>query len=96
MGAKTLPEKEDQQQNKRDDQQDDHSHHHANKRMTKKKRERIRAFPIWLRIVVVFILAIITLMVGLVFGYSVIGDGSVIDAFKLETWRHMVHIISKE
>lgn len=54
---------------------------------------RIRLLPIWLRIILVLVLLIITVIIGTLIGYSVIGDGSPSDLFKVETWTHITDII---
>ncbi len=53
-----------------------------------------RIFPIWLRIVVVFILAFLALIIGLVVGYSVLGDGEPMEVLKMDTWRHILDIVT--
>ncbi|WP_182199842.1 DNA-directed RNA polymerase subunit beta [Paraliobacillus salinarum] len=53
-----------------------------------------RIFPIWLRIVVVLILSFLALIIGLVVGYSVLGDGSPMEVLELDTWRHIIDIIT--
>lgn len=92
MGAKTLHENEEQQENK------DASKQHENKRTNKKrkKREIIRIFPIWLRIIVIILLAAGALAAGLMVGYGVMGDGTATDIFKTETWQHIADIVTKE
>lgn len=91
MGAKLLPENEEKQVNNKEDE--------PKKRSFKRyfrMRERVRVFPIWLRVLVVLILAVIALALGLMFGYSVMGDGNAIDVFKKATWQHIVDIVTKE
>lgn len=63
------------------------------KRKAKKPRGRI--FPIWLRIIVVLLLSAIALIVGLMIGYGVVGDGVPEDALKKETWQHIIDIVTK-
>jgi|SRR5690625_1995177 len=69
----------------------------------KRRQERIsnkkpirRIFPIWLRIIVVLILSAAALIVGLMIGYGIIGDGVPTDALKFETWQHIIDIVKKE
>lgn len=57
---------------------------------------RTRKFPIWLRIVVVLVLLIISLLLGLIVGYAFFGDGDVVDALKIETYKHILDIVNKE
>lgn len=61
----------------------------------KNKKPRRRAFPIWLRIIVVLLLCVGALVLGAVVGYGVIGNGKPSDAFEMETWRHVLDIVMK-
>ncbi|WP_085994068.1 DNA-directed RNA polymerase subunit beta [Oceanobacillus senegalensis] len=61
----------------------------------KNKRPRRRVFPIWLRIIMVIILAAMALVAGLMIGYGVVGDGNPIDILKEETWQHIINIVTK-
>lgn len=65
-------------------------------RTRRKEKVRIRKFPIWLRLIVIFVLSIFSLVLGLMVGYGVLGDGNPIDALKVETWQHIFDIIHKE
>lgn len=91
MGVKRLPEQDEQQLNKDDEQADRKA-----KQATRSKKERRRIFPIWLRIIVFFVLAFVALATGLMFGYSVMGDGNATDVFKTDTWHHIIDIVTKE
>jgi len=55
---------------------------------------RIRLVPIWLRIILILLLFIIVTAIGLVFGYSIIGEGQSSDALKWSTWKHILDIIN--
>ena len=55
---------------------------------------RIRLIPIWLRIVLFLLLCIIVTAIGIVFGYSVIGEGESGDALKWSTWKHILDIMN--
>ena len=55
---------------------------------------RLRLIPIWLRILIVILLFLVAVIVGLVVGYSVIGDGAASDVLKWETWQHLLDIIN--
>lgn len=55
---------------------------------------RLRLIPIWLRIIIVILLFLVAVIVGLVIGYSVIGDGAASDVLKWETWQHLLDIIN--
>lgn len=60
------------------------------------RKERLRIFPIWLRILVSIVLIGGSLLLGIIFGYGVIGDGNPTDALSLETWYHIIDIIQGE
>ncbi len=62
----------------------------------KKRKPRLRIFPIWLRIILSIVLIGGSLLLGLIVGYGVIGDGSPADALKTETWYHIIDIIRGE
>lgn len=91
MGAKSLPEDKEKQVNNEEPTTEKRSF----KRYFR-MRERVRIFPIWLRVLVVLILAVMALALGLMFGYSVMGDGNALDVFKKATWQHIVDIVTKE
>ncbi len=61
-----------------------------------RKQYRVRKFPIWLRIIVVLILFGLCLIIGVIVGYGVIGDGNPTDALDLQTWQHILDIVEKE
>src|SRR5699024_1962300 len=55
-----------------------------------------RIFPILLRFIVISCLFIVALLVGLVIGYSILGDGAPTDVFQKETWKHIIDLVKKE
>lgn len=55
---------------------------------------RLRLIPIWLRVIIVLLVFIAAVILGLVVGYSVIGDGAASDVLKWETWQHLLDIIN--
>ncbi|RDW20570.1 DNA-directed RNA polymerase subunit beta [Oceanobacillus chungangensis] len=59
------------------------------------KRPRLRMFPIWLRIIIVLTLAAAALVLGLMIGYGILGDGVPTDVLKKETWQHIIDIVTK-
>lgn len=63
------------------------------KRSAKKPRRRL--FPIWMRIIVVLLLCAIALIMGLMIGFGLIGDGVPEEVLKKETWQHVVDIVTK-
>lgn len=52
-----------------------------------------RLIPIWLRLLIVAILVGISITVGVMVGYGVIGDGEALDALKISTWKHLLDLI---
>lgn len=68
------------------------------KEETEKQRRiiRIRFIPIWLRLLIVLILVIVSTLIGIVVGYSVIGSGNVQDALRIETWQHILDLVNKK
>ena len=66
------------------------------KRLYEEDKVRIRIFPIWLRILLVIALSFIAVIVGLVIGYAVLGDGTFGEVFKMSTWTHIIDLVLKE
>lgn len=62
----------------------------------KKKRIRVRLIPIWLRIIIVLILLAVSIMLGTMFGYAVMGGGEAKDIFEKSTWTHILDLVDKE
>ena len=62
---------------------------------SKQGKARVRIFPVWLRIIIVLILAVAALVAGLMIGYGIIGEGTPADALKVETWQHIIDIVTK-
>ncbi|WP_042357745.1 DNA-directed RNA polymerase subunit beta [Bacillus rubiinfantis] len=62
----------------------------------REKRVRIRLIPIWLRLVLLIIFVFISVTVGAVVGYSLLGGGKVTDVFKVSTWTHIDDLVEKE
>ena len=55
---------------------------------------KIRLLPIWLRIILILLLLVIVAAIGLIFGYSIIGEGESVDALKWSTWKHILDIMN--
>lgn len=55
---------------------------------------QIRLFPIWLRIILVIVILAIAMVLGVMVGFGVIGDGKAADALKWETWQHIIDIMT--
>lgn len=65
-------------------------------KLKSKRRPVRRIFPIWLRLIVVILLCAGALIIGLMVGYGVIGDGSPKDVLKVDAWKHIIDIVKKE
>lgn len=59
------------------------------------RKIRIRIVPIWLRLIIVSILLAASVLVGVIVGYGVIGDGKTSDALNKSTWQHIVDLVKK-
>lgn len=59
------------------------------------KKGRRRILPIWLRIILVLLFSAAALVIGLMVGYGVIGEGNPTDALEMDTWRHIWDIVTK-
>ncbi|MGI8316633.1 DNA-directed RNA polymerase subunit beta [Halobacillus mangrovi] len=59
------------------------------------RKARRRILPIWLRIIIVLLLSALALVLGLMVGYGVLGDGKPTDALNWETWQHIWDIVTK-
>ena len=57
---------------------------------------QVRLFPILIRLLLITALAAGSLVIGLMVGYGVIGDGNPSDALKKETWTHIIDIVTKD
>lgn len=66
------------------------------RRKKRKEKYRVRIVPIWLRVIIVLLLAVVALVLGLMVGYGVIGDGNATEVLRKETWQHIIDIVTKE
>jgi hypothetical protein len=57
---------------------------------------RVRLIPIWLRLLLVTSILVISLLLGAIIGYGVIGDGKPLDALKISTWTHIRDMVDKK
>lgn len=88
--SKEISQKEQEKssrQAKREQRQDE-------KKQNRKPIRRI--FPIWLRIIVVFLLSFLALIAGLMIGFSVLGNGNAFDVLEFQTWQHILDIVTGE
>jgi len=65
------------------------------RRTAKKEKIRVRLIPIWLRVILVLFAITISVLSGIIVGYSVIGDGNPMDALSKSTWTHIVDLVNK-
>lgn len=56
---------------------------------------RKRAFPVWLRLITLFVACAIAIVAGAMVGYGVLGHGSALDVFKMDTWVHIMKFFTK-
>jgi hypothetical protein len=66
------------------------------KKETEKGKMRIRLIPIWLRLVLIVFGMALSLVIGAMVGYGVLGDGKPLDALKPSTWQHIIDLVEKE
>jgi hypothetical protein len=60
----------------------------------REKKGRIRLIPIWLRLLIVAVAMVISLILGAMIGYWLVGDGGdPRDVLKPDTWYHIYDII---
>lgn len=57
---------------------------------------RVRLIPIWLRLVILVVLIIVCVVSGAAVGYSMLGNGKLVDVFKQSTWTHIRDLVEKE
>ena len=57
------------------------------------KKHVRRLIPVWAKLLIIVILSLFALIIGLMIGFSVIGDGSPLDVLKLELWEHIVDFV---
>ncbi|MFA9560207.1 DNA-directed RNA polymerase subunit beta [Evansella sp. AB-rgal1] len=63
------------------------------KGLKKAARGRIRAFPIWFRLVIVLLLFAGSLVAGAMFGFGIMGEGSPRDILEPESWYKIYDLI---
>jgi hypothetical protein len=59
------------------------------------QRIRIRLIPIWLRLVLLVVMAIFCVTAGAVVGYGLLGGGKVAEVFQESTWTHIIDLVQK-
>lgn len=64
-----------------------------NNASVKKRAKRRGGMPLLLKIMLVPFLLFIALLAGLITGYSVVGNGSALDVFDINTWKHMYDLV---
>jgi len=66
------------------------------KKRSDNRKPRVRLIPIWLRLIIITCLLLLSLIIGAMIGYGVIGEGRALDVLKKETWQHIVDLVVKE
>ncbi|MBM7551736.1 DNA-directed RNA polymerase subunit beta [Thalassobacillus pellis] len=65
-------------------------------KQSRKERKPVRRIlPIWLRVIIVLVLCVVALLVGLIVGYGVIGNGEPLDVLDISTWERIWNIAFK-
>lgn len=67
-------------------------------RQTKRtaRRDAGRLIPIWLRVVITAFLLMLSVILGTMVGYGVIGEGEPMKALQPSTWQHIYDLIYKD
>ena len=63
------------------------------RKKSKGKKPRLRAIPIWLRLLLSILLIGASLILGLLFGYGALGGHEPGDVLKPQTWYHILDMI---
>ncbi|SFQ27317.1 DNA-directed RNA polymerase subunit beta [Salibacterium halotolerans] len=58
-----------------------------------RRRERIRMVPIWARLLIVLAVFVLSLLAGLVTGYTIVGEGNGLDVLKWGSWERLLEFI---
>ncbi|MBD8069457.1 DNA-directed RNA polymerase subunit beta [Bacillus sp. PS06] len=61
-----------------------------------KRLVRLRLIPIWLRLLIIIGLIVLSAVVGVIVGYSVIGNGEPTEALDKSTWQHIIDLVVKD
>lgn len=65
----------------------------SSEKKKKQRKPKVRLIPIWIRLLLISILFVLSLVLGLMVGYGVIGSGEVSDALKTSTWERLVDLV---
>ena len=67
---------------------------HEGEKQKRTKTPIRRIFPIWLRLIVIFLLAVFALIIGMIIGYTVLGDGTdALEVLSYDFWKRVLDII---
>ncbi|WCK54313.1 DNA-directed RNA polymerase subunit beta [Aneurinibacillus sp. Ricciae_BoGa-3] len=61
----------------------------------KRKKHTRDPLPLVLKLLLVPFLLFVSLLIGMLVGYSLLGKGAAIDVFDLHTWTHMYDLVFK-
>jgi hypothetical protein len=59
----------------------------------KDRRKRSTSMPIWLKLSLASVLLILSLVIGLIVGFALVGPGSVAEAYDWDTYKHMYNLV---
>ncbi|MDC3416713.1 DNA-directed RNA polymerase subunit beta [Aquibacillus salsiterrae] len=93
-----------QRQEKRIERLERHNEHSTarSRRRQQKAEEKLankpvrRIVPIWLRLIVVFVLCYVALMIGMMVGYGGLGGKEPTEALEFSTWKHIIDLVVGE
>ncbi|GAE92483.1 hypothetical protein JCM21714_1487 [Gracilibacillus boraciitolerans JCM 21714] len=102
MSKETRSKKPNKQQTDEQKQITDNTQSKKEKRAEKKKQNKEekkylrRVVPVWLKILIVVVLSLFALMIGLIIGFSTLGDGRPLDVLRWDTWQHIIDFVRTE
>jgi len=67
---------------------------HERKKQKRPKAPIRRIFPIWLRLIVIFLLAVFALILGMIVRYTILGDETdALEVLTFDFWKKVLNII---
>ncbi|PYZ96296.1 hydroxymyristoyl-ACP dehydratase [Alteribacter lacisalsi] len=84
--------REEIRKRKLEDQEQEKARQNQEKK-PKSKRGRVRLIPIWFRLILVVFLVGLSILLGAMVGYGIVGDGHPMDVFQRDTWNQIYELI---
>jgi len=66
------------------------------RRKIRRLKYRKRKFPIILRVILILGLIVASLILGLMFGYGILGQEEAKEILEKDTWQHIIDIVKKK